>query len=129
MPAHRKPVEVLELMGAFRHNPNRRRLRSPKSDEPIGDPPAFLTPEQAKAWREIVAKAPAGVLPGADCFIMELTASFVAKRREGGCLPAPEAAQLRMCLSAIGLTPSARSQVQAPETPPEVDDEFRRFAS
>ncbi len=67
MPGRRhKPVEVLELTGAFRPDRHAARKAAPKSAEPVGDPPAHLPPEVAAAWCEFVQHAPAGVLTSGD---------------------------------------------------------------
>jgi hypothetical protein len=71
VPAHRKPTELLALSGAFEKDPKRCRPVGPKSDRPIGDPPACLTPDEAACWREFVANAPAGVLTSGDRWALE----------------------------------------------------------
>lgn len=61
MAAHRKPSNVLELAGAWKHDPARRRV-DPPTHKPIGRPPKpeSLTFEQA--WKYIVKCAPRDVL-------------------------------------------------------------------
>lgn len=64
--ASTQAAELLELHGAFEHNPNRRRPPGPKSAVPIGTLPASLAPAEATAWREFVANAAPGVLTSGD---------------------------------------------------------------
>ncbi len=79
MPAYRKPTELLALSGAFEKTPQRRRPIGPKSDKPIGEPPGYLAPDEAAAWREFVRDAPAGVLTGGDRWILEAPCRLVAR--------------------------------------------------
>jgi hypothetical protein len=64
MPA-RKPTRLLEISGAFKKDPQRRRNHEPIPSGPLGDPPGFL-PEPVKAcWRELNAMIPRACLRSA----------------------------------------------------------------
>ena len=120
MPTHRRPTELLELSGAFDKDPARRRPVGPKSDKPIGEPPPSMAEDEAAVWREHVRDAPAGVLTGADRWILEMAARLVAKSRREG-LTGAELGHLRACLGELGATPAARRRVLpagAAEAPP-----------
>ncbi len=81
MPQPRKPIELHELAGTFRADRHGQRRAAPKSDRGIGDPPACLGPDEAAAWREFVANAPAGVLTSGDRVALECLAVLIAKAR------------------------------------------------
>ena len=72
MPAHLKPTEILELNGAFKKNPKRRRPVGPKSKDGIGEPPAHLDATEKQIWAELIQNAPQGVLTSADRVILAL---------------------------------------------------------
>ncbi len=78
---------MLELSGAFQHDPARRRPVGPESSEPVGDPPAYLAEDEAACWWECCRDAPAGVLTGHDRWVLEMPARLVARsRRQGSAL-------------------------------------------
>jgi hypothetical protein len=106
-----KPVELLELQGAFRPHRHAQRQAAPKSSLPISDPPGHLAPAEAAAWREFVANMLAGVLTSGYRWALELTARLHAKSRREG-LTAAETGHLRACLSELGASPASRGRVQ-----------------
>ena len=107
----RKPLELLELTGAFRADRHARLRGAPKSDRPIGDPPACLAPDEAACWREFVANAPAGVLTSADRVALECLARLIAKGRRPEGLPPAYLGHLRALLGELGATPASRGRV------------------
>lgn len=115
MPRARKPTSALELSGAFKKNPKRRRARD---GEPT--PRAALTTRAEKlsklegaCWDRIVKLAPDGVLKDCDEIIVELTARLWARIKQGKATAA-DATQLRNCLQQLGMTPASRSTVKVP---------------
>jgi hypothetical protein len=115
MPKPRKPTALLELTGAFKGKPGRRRARD---GEPI--PKAALTARAEKlsklegaCWDRIIKLAPAGVLKDADEIVVELTARLWARLKRGQATAA-DATQLRCCLQQLGMTPASRSNVKVP---------------
>lgn len=112
MPRPRKPTEVLELTGAFRANPQRRRSVGAKSDKELGDPPIHLNLKENAAWREVVRNAPAGVLTSADRILVEMVARLLARFRTEW-LKGSELALMLQCLVRLGWTPADRSKVVA----------------
>ena len=116
MPRPRLPTELLELRGAFRKDPQRRRAVGPKSPIGIGEPPEHLSEGEKAVWRELVANAPAGVLTGADRAVMELLVRLMARFR-ADWLTGAEFGILKGCLTELGWTPAARSKVIAGATP------------
>ncbi len=125
MPRPRKPTDSLELSGAFRKNPQRARPPEAKSRRPFGTPPTHLSEADKAVWSEIEADLPRGVLTSADRYVVELLARLVAKLR-ADWLTGTEMSQMTWCLSHLGMTPSDRSKVLAPEVEPDVSpmDEF-----
>ncbi len=74
----RKPTAVLELTGAFKHNPQRKRPNEPKESRPLGDPPARLPAAARRYWRELADMA--GVsLTRRDRWTVELAARLMDK--------------------------------------------------
>jgi hypothetical protein len=128
MPAHRKPTEVLELSGAFQHNPARRRPVGPKSSEPVGPPPVHLAADEAECWYEFTRDAPAGVLTGGDRFALEVLCRLVAKSRRQW-LSGAEWANLRAFLGELGASPAARSRVAPAAPEPPAESALDRFAA
>src|SRR4051812_14559995 len=51
MPNHKEWTELLELSGAFVHNPHRRRPIGPKNRQPIGRACSYMTPDEQALWR------------------------------------------------------------------------------
>jgi len=74
MPRPRTPTNLLDPRGAFRKHPERRKHRE---NEPTDLPdlpaaPEFLTPQQKRAWKDIVEHCPAGVLKQPDAVAVEI---------------------------------------------------------
>ena len=114
----RKPTAVLEMTGAFRRNPDRKKAREsePKTAGPIGPPPAHLSEPSSfgtklvEIWNELAAQAPEGVLTVSDreqfATLVKVTAEI---RRPGAVKPALIAAQQKL-LSLFAMNPVARAQ-------------------
>jgi len=122
MPTPRKPTEVLELSGAFRKDPQRRRPVGPKHESGLGDPPSYLSEAERICWGEIVDNSPPGVLTQGERWIVEIAVMLMAKKRTVG-LTAAEIAQLVKTMCLLGLTAVDRSRVVV-----EKDDKPSEFA-
>jgi hypothetical protein len=72
-----KPTALLELNGAFKKDPARRRAREhePKPSGPLGEPPASFPPNQKQAWLELSSQAPPGVLTNVAAITADMTIS------------------------------------------------------
>lgn len=113
MPAYRKPSNVLLLSGAFKANPNRRRV-DPTPRGPLGKAPRQGPITFRKAWELIAACAPPGVLADRDRIWLEVAASlFVQFRAAPAEFHPAKLARLASMLSALGLSPSDASRVTA----------------
>jgi len=109
----RKPTALLELNGAFRHDPQRTRV-DPEDDRPFGDPPEDLTPEQVVQWHRIVRGAIEGVLKFSDRISVEWAAELLVKKKIGAASSA-ELTILRGLLNAFGMDPSGRAKLSIPK--------------
>ncbi len=110
----RKPSTRLELSGAFKVNPERRRPAEPRPDTRIGDPPARMSADEQVFWRELVEQA-GEWLTGSDRWAVELASMLMCKfdgKNDG--MTGAELATLRSLLGSLGLTPSDRSRISAP---------------
>jgi hypothetical protein len=98
----------------------KKKVRKARENEPIGLDSLTARPrlpsDASACWDAILRLAPPGVLKNSDAIIVELAARLWARLRKGKG-NAAEANQLRACLTAMGMTPSARVNVRAGDTP------------
>lgn len=80
MPARRKSTQHLEQSGYFKKHPERRRVEPP-SNGPVGDPPAYFSPEMADLWNALKAEAEPGVLHKSDRLHLEITTLLLYRTR------------------------------------------------
>lgn len=127
MPRPRKPTAVLELSGAFKHDPQRRRAREfePVVEAPLGEPPEYFNEARAARWREIAAQCYWATF--ADRIIVERTAVLWQLWRDGMATP-PQEKMLDANLVRLGLTPSDRSKVKAPAKAKPSANSFAKLA-
>lgn len=76
------PTNILEMKGAFKKNPQRRRTEEPKPEKPLGNPPCRLSPGVKKIWREIARQCAPGVLTIMDRQAMELASIALDRVRQ-----------------------------------------------
>ena len=114
----RKPTEHLELIGAFKKDPNRRRDPAPVSEDSIGEPPSVLNDEQRAAWDFLVDTAPPGLLTRMDAAYLSLCAMALAHvtnydpaEHNGKPLSAAALANVSRMLTKLGMTPVDRHNV------------------
>lgn len=109
----RTATQLLELRGAFKQNPQRRRPHEPTPSKAFRrTAPRHLTAEQRRCWKEIVDQTPAGVLTGSDALLVELTALLLAElRADFAAMPTTRVTQLRLNLGLLGMTPSGRASL------------------
>lgn len=117
----RKPTAVLKLTGAFKKDPQRKRLHEPKPTGSLGDPPADFDDYLKALWRDLVRMVPAGVLTNADRWLVELACRTMRDVKKGTAL-ASERNLLLSCLSRMGLTPADRSKIAVPKEKEELDE-------
>lgn len=125
MPRPRKPTAVLELTGAFKHDPQRAKAREtePKPTGELGNAPAHLTDDEQKVWRQV--RASAYWLTDADKHSLEIYCRLLARERRGE-FKTGDYAQLRGFMGVLGLTPDGRSKRSEPPKK-EVKDKLSSF--
>ncbi|GAB5449931.1 MAG: hypothetical protein Hals2KO_02590 [Halioglobus sp.] len=116
MPGKRTPTALLNARGAFKKHPDRKREGEPQVTEPLGNPPESFTDDERQAWREIVERAPLGVLTAADwqCVVMA-SKLFAELMRDSEAMNAARIGRLHSLLGDMGLTPSARASLSIPQ--------------
>lgn len=123
----RKPTRVLELSGAFKKNPQRRREREgePEANEPLGDPPDRLDEAERARWIELSRDYT--WLGRADRVALEMAArQMAAIIRDGG--KASDYAVLRGYLSDLGGMAGSRSKIKVPGEKTKPKNAFGRLA-
>lgn len=121
----RTPTAKLELTGAFKRNPDRKRKDEPKPVGKIGKPPKSLDEDSAAVWNEMAAEG--FWLTSADRFQLEIAAKNMAYFRIGGS-DTKTIGQLITVLNKLGFSPAERSKINAPgakEDKPQGFDEFK----
>lgn len=107
----RTPSNVLELRGAFKKHPERRR----QPVEPAGEfdpaPPDHIPRDHVRAWHWIVKQIPPGVLTASDYSSVETMAGLQARVWMTGELDYIK--ELRQWLGQYGLTAAAREKIGA----------------
>lgn len=111
----RTPTNVLELHGAFAHNPQRAREREgePPTGAGIGEPPEGLTGDDLTHWHEIVRYAPKNVLCEYDRLHVEHMARLLTRlRRDKNYTDTKTHLRFEAGLARLGMTPADRSRVK-----------------
>jgi hypothetical protein len=109
----RTPTSVLKLRGAFINHPSRGRDREfePRVTTALPEPPKYLTGATTATWLEM--KARGYWLTSADQFLMEITATLMARYRIEE-LKSGDVSMLIMLLGKIGFSPSERGKMVSP---------------
>ncbi|WP_068111281.1 hypothetical protein [Tropicimonas marinistellae] len=123
MPARKKPLTLAQLDGSAAKDPQRYRDRAEPKVVPLGAAPSHLTAQERTAWAEFSQEAP--WLAESD---RALVASACALRAQiqAGEFNAALIRELRMHLTPMGMTPTSRQGLHAPEEP-ETDDPWAQF--
>jgi hypothetical protein len=108
MPARRKPAQILELRGAFKANPERRRPPEVAGNGDLGDPPKRFNALERRIWRDLKAQLPPGIATGSDRVAFECLCILVRQVREGGNVKMGTYSLLRLYFKDFGLTPTGR---------------------
>ena len=114
------PTNVLELRGAFKKDPQRKRDLEPEGNSSFSkEPPKHLSASQKKIWKEIILLIPAGVLTGSDLIHVEIVTCLLTEFRESnGSIDTARITRLTSEMGKLGLNPSARAglSVDKPKT-------------
>ena len=112
----RKPTNVLQMKGAFKKNPGRKRASEPVPTGGIGPAPEALSKRQRTIWDEIVAICPPGVLGNTDRIALEALVRLLEEFRHNYVeFPGSRMSQLVSLMGRFGLTPSDRSKIIVPK--------------
>lgn len=117
----RKPTNVLELTGAFKKDPQRRR-QDAESVGALTAPPDHINGGVLNAWNDVVKYAPLEVLTDSDRLSVELAANLLAQFRNDPVeFPAAKLARLEALLGKFGMTPADRSKVGGKKDKPKAN--------
>ena len=124
----RKPTAQLELEGAFKKNPQRRRERAgePIVTSAVGSPPRHMNDAAKAIWRRT---APAAYwLTEVDREALEVFCILMAEAETNLAeMQASRISVLNRFMNDLGLTPGARTKVKAPEEDEAQDNPFALF--
>lgn len=109
MPRPRLPQEVAKVTGADRRSPGRFKGRATPKVDPLGAPPKGFTKAQKDAWKAFADELP--WLAKSDRAMLQVACRLRAAMETEPEFPISGYAQLRMCLSAMGGTPTDRTKV------------------
>ena len=119
----RTATAILEARGAFKHDPQRKRVDPEPSGGLRQSPPDHLTSDQQEAWRRIVSTAPKGVMYQSDEIMLDLAACLLAEyMRNPDGMATSRIARLETQLGKFGLSPSDRARLGV--SPDDEGDEF-----
>lgn len=110
----RTPSNVLELRGAFKKDPQRRRVNEPKPIGEIGGYCAGST-DSKEIWNEIVAYCAPNVLTVSDRMALEIATQYMSQFRVDPTNFSNERVRALIgLLSKFGMTPSDRAKLSIP---------------
>lgn len=104
----RLTLQAAKVTGADAKNPQRFRDRACPTSLPLGEPRPMLGDAEREAWQEFAASMP--WLVRSDRHIVEVACRLSAMAQQPGC-PIAVFAQLRLCLSSLGGTPTDVSRI------------------
>lgn len=108
----RTPTKLLDARGAFKKDPQRKRHGEPEVRDPLGSPPDWLTEFQLVEWREIVHRAPLGVLTAADWHSVAIASVLYAEfKTDAASMPVARITTLEKLLGKFGMSPSDRAKL------------------
>jgi len=120
----KKPTAHLELVGAFKKNPQRARDSEPVCDQLPVIPDKTLTEDGRRAWDFLIETAVPGVLTGMDSAYLTLAANALGRIWAHPESSISDMKQVGMMLGKLGMTPSDRSNVVVPR---KKESEFAKF--
>jgi P27 family predicted phage terminase small subunit len=148
MPRRPKPVDLHRLEGTYQSVRHARRAIEPAAEGDLGEimPPKWLTERQRAIWRDVVKRAPRGILRAIDAELVGAYCELVDRhqraaeaqarldageglplvvRGASGLVPSPylrimnQATLLMVRLSSeFGFSPAGRAGLGRPERPP-----------
>jgi hypothetical protein len=113
----RTPAKILELRGAFKKDPQRRRVDAEGAGPFSGEPPTHLAQTDVPAWRYVVARLPKVAMSSSEEIAVEVTAKLLSQFWAGNLGVITE---LRQWLGKLGMTLTDRAKI--PGAPPSASD-------
>jgi hypothetical protein len=115
----RTPTKVLQITGAYKAHPERRRNNEPEPSGQIGEAPEhFATQDLRDVWAEFIRITPDGVLTVSDRIHLEVVCQLVIEYRSDPVeFTAAKLTRLESMIGKLGLNPSDRSKVVVPGKP------------
>ena len=114
----RTPTNVLILKGAFKKDPQRKRV-DPKTNGPIGFAPRHLSAAEKKIWRELIKIMPVGIVTCAERIALEEMCYLIHEMRtELEYMTDGRRSLLRSYLGQFGMTPADRAKINVPPPAP-----------
>jgi phage terminase small subunit len=126
----RKPAKVLELSGAFKHDPKRRR-EDVELEAISSEPPAHMSPEAQAIWRELVGiDSQLGNVKSYHAMSLELICTEMAEFRKNPAKVGGERLKnLRMLFKDFLMTPSDSLKLAKPVTGEDESNPFAEYAN
>ena len=79
MARHKQPLELAELKGAIKGNPQRYNGEAAKASTPLGNPPERMSEEGKACWFELSTYSLDGVMTGAHRHTLEMMSNLLAE--------------------------------------------------
>lgn len=122
MPRKRTPLAVAKVTGQTLQHPERFADRTEPPSQALGAPPDKLSVAERAVWLEMAEDMP--WLAQSDRGVLGLAARLSVRVHEPDC-PIGVFAQLRLCLSSMGGTPTDRTRIKFDDdAPSDPADEF-----
>lgn len=113
MPRPRVPGAKAKATGADVLHPSRFKDRTEPKSTPLGAPSDVLSDDERRCWESFKREMP--WLMESDRTLVEVACRLRARMWGDPNMGVQALAQLRMCVSAMGGTPSDRSKVTSPD--------------
>ena len=126
----RKPTAALELSGAFKRNPQRKRDRAgePVVDKPVGPPPRHLREQAQTIWNRITRSDAGTWLRVSDRDALEVYCGLKAQAETAfASMQGARISLLNKYQNDLGLTAVARTEVRASEADDQERNPFEDF--
>lgn len=112
----RTPSNVLDLRGAFKKNPQRKRDEEPEAVGELGDPPEHMEAGPRLMWHELKEAIPQGVATASDRFAFEVLCTLAGAYRESPLtFSADKLMRMEKLWGCFGLDPSSRAKLSVPK--------------
>ena len=114
MGGHATASSILEMRGAYKRHPERKRTKEPEAAGVFDmEPPETFEEDEIEAWKSVISQVPKLVLTGSDRNLVELTAVLWAQfRREKHEMAVARMNRMVTNFGFLGMTPSDRTRLQ-----------------